>query len=79
MRYGSRVIRDREVHHNLIVAALKYLYFPVQFVQVFLNIYEINYVTFVVENEWMTWLQFAEDAAVVAPDSRSMQGLLNVF
>ena len=40
-----------EVHHNLIKAALRYHHLPHEFVQIFTDIYENNYITVAVNNE----------------------------
>jgi len=42
----------REVHHNLIVAAIRYHHLPKEFTDIFVNIYENNFITVAVNTEW---------------------------
>jgi len=41
-----------KVHHNLIVAAIRYHHFPKEFTDIFVNIYESNFITVGVSTEW---------------------------
>jgi len=120
-----------EVHHDLIISALRYNHLPQEFTELIKNIYDNNYITVVADNVWtapikiergvlqgdpaspllfnmcfntlmktldqpiyrklgyswgvnkintqQNWIQFADDAMIIASDTKSAQGLINVF
>ena len=41
-----------EIHHNLIVTAIRYHHLPQEFVDIFRSIYENNFITVAVRSEW---------------------------
>ena len=117
------------MHHDLIISALRYHHLPLEFTELFKNLYDSNYIAVVANNVWtapikiekgvlqghpaspllfnlcfntlmktlnqpiyrklgyswgvnkksQNWLQFADDAMIISSDSKSAQGLLNVF